>query len=116
MSDGVLRENKAARFRCRSLDSSRVASPDLRSLRGRARRAVFLFIRAQQHGADMRTITFLCPITRVMVQHRLADDEPAEHQFQGVFCPACSQLHFVDRKTGKLLGRKTDDSASSQSG
>lgn len=80
------------------------------------RRAVFLFIRAQQHGADMRTITFLCPITRVMVQHRLADDEAAEHQFQGVFCPACSQLHFVDRKTGKLLGRRTNDSASSQSG
>lgn len=80
------------------------------------RRAVFLLIRAQQHGADMRTITFLCPITRVMVQHRLADDEAAEHQFQGVFCPACSQLHFVDRKTGKLLGTKTNDSASSQSG
>lgn len=80
------------------------------------RRAVFLFIRAQQHGADMRTITFLCPITRVMVQHRLADDEAAEHQFQGMFCPACSQLHFVDRKTGRLLGRKTNDSASSQSG
>lgn len=76
------------------------------------RRVVFLFIRAQQHGADMRTITFLCPITRVMVQHRLIDDEAAEHQFQGVFCPACSQLHFVDRKTGKLLGRKTNDSAS----
>lgn len=64
----------------------------------------------------MRTITFLCPITRVMVQHRLMDHEAAEHQFEGVFCPACSRLHFVDRKTGKLLGRKTNGGASSQSG
>ncbi len=78
--------------------------------------AVFLFTRAQQHGADMRTITFLCPVAGVMVQHRLIDDEAAENEFEGVFCLACSQLHFVDRKTERLLGRKTSDSASSQCG
>lgn len=51
------------------------------------RRAVFLFIRAQQHGADMRTITFLCPITRVMVQHRLADEKRPNTNFKACFAP-----------------------------
>jgi hypothetical protein len=34
---------------------------------------------------------FKCPITD-------------QNEFEGVTCPACTRLHFVNRKTGKLLG------------
>ena len=41
------------------------------------------------------------------VQHWLADepDEPA-NAYVPVACNACTKLHFIDRKTGKLLGEK----------
>jgi hypothetical protein len=26
-------------------------------------------------------------------------------EYEGVTCPACAKLHFVNRKTGKLLGQ-----------
>ena len=38
------------------------------------------------------------------VQHWLEDDEEvSENEHEVVTCPSCAQLHFINRKTGKLL-------------
>lgn len=47
---------------------------------------------------------FKCPITDQNVQVRLDDEDVQETQYEGMTCPACTRLHFVNRKTGKLLG------------
>jgi hypothetical protein len=47
---------------------------------------------------------FKCPITDQNVQFRLEAADARETEFEGVTCPACTRLHFVNRKTGKLLG------------
>ena len=40
------------------------------------------------------------------VQHWLDDDEDApENEYESMICPACTRLHFLNRKTGKLLGQ-----------
>jgi hypothetical protein len=43
----------------------------------------------------------------MLVQHWLADapDEP-EGSYQQIACPACAQSHFINTKTGKLLGKR----------
>jgi hypothetical protein len=52
-------------------------------------------------------ILFTCPATKMVVQHWLDDgDEVPEDNYEGVDCPACAQVHFINRKTGKLLGSK----------
>ena len=51
----------------------------------------------------MGAFRFTCPTTKLKVQH---DDAP-ENEFQGVVCPACTKLHFINRRTGKRLGEKT---------
>ena len=28
---------------------------------------------------------------------------PTENQFEAITCKACARLHFINRKTGKLL-------------
>jgi hypothetical protein len=41
----------------------------------------------------------------MMVQHWLDDDNDVpESEFRGVVCPACTRLHLINTKTGKLLG------------
>jgi acetone carboxylase gamma subunit len=41
------------------------------------------------------------------VQHWLADEPDAtKHAYRQVACPACTQIHFVNAETGKLLGEK----------
>jgi hypothetical protein len=54
-----------------------------------------------------RHIVFKCPQTGLNVQHWLADapDEPANAHMP-VVCNACTKLHFINGKTGKLLGEK----------
>ena len=44
------------------------------------------------------------------VQAWLKDDSESAAQatFELLHCPACSQMHFVDRRTGHLLGDKKD--------
>jgi hypothetical protein len=45
------------------------------------------------------------PATSMNVQHLLEDDQDAsDNEYEGVSCPACAMVHFVNRKTGKLLG------------
>ncbi len=54
----------------------------------------------------MSHILYRCPKTSMNVQAWL-HDEPAPDQlrdFEIVTCPACTQMHFVNRATGKLLG------------
>ena len=59
-------------------------------------------------GDGMGAFVFTRPTTKLKVQHWLDDDNDAlENEFQGVVCPACTKLHFINRKTGKLLGDKT---------
>jgi hypothetical protein len=52
-------------------------------------------------------ILIRCPNTGMKVQHWLAET-PAEPNgsYLHVACPACARLHFVNSKTGKLLGDK----------
>jgi hypothetical protein len=45
-------------------------------------------------------------VTSLNVQHQL-DDDPniSENEYQGTICPACTRMHFINRKTGKVLGQ-----------
>jgi hypothetical protein len=53
----------------------------------------------------MAHFIFTCPATSMNVQHLLEDDQDAsDNEYEGVSCPACAMVHFVNRKTGKLLG------------
>jgi hypothetical protein len=58
----------------------------------------------------MAHVVFTCPETDRNVHHWLdASDErepPPEDKYDAVSCPACLRLHFVNRKTGKLLGHE----------
>jgi hypothetical protein len=54
----------------------------------------------------MAPFIFTCPATSMKVQRLLEDDQDAsDNEYEGVSCPACAKLHFVNRKTGKLLGQ-----------
>jgi hypothetical protein len=54
----------------------------------------------------MANFIFTCPATGFNVQHRLNEDEDApENEYEAVNCPACTRLHLVNVKTGKLLGQ-----------
>ena len=53
----------------------------------------------------MAAYLFTCPATDMKVQHSLDEDEfVSEAEYEVVTCPACARLHFINRKTGKLLG------------
>jgi hypothetical protein len=63
-----------------------------------------------QHGGMERLIIFRCPATGLDVQTLLPRDEDASkgRHYESLTCPSCSQLHFVNRRTGKLLGYEKD--------
>jgi hypothetical protein len=53
----------------------------------------------------MAILIFTCPATRMKVQHWLEGGRDIqENQYESVICKACTRLHFINRKTGKLLG------------
>ena len=57
---------------------------------------------------SMRPILFICPVTRLKVQH-LADESDTsddEDHYEPVKCHACDCLHFVNTATAKVLGQK----------
>jgi NAD(P)-dependent dehydrogenase (short-subunit alcohol dehydrogenase family) len=57
-------------------------------------------------SGPMAAFIFTCPATSMKVQHLLDDDEDVpENQYEPITCPACTRLHFLNRKTGKLLGQ-----------
>jgi hypothetical protein len=49
---------------------------------------------------------FRCPATGFNVQRQL-DDNPdvSENEYEAIACLACTKIHLVNRKTGKLLGQ-----------
>jgi hypothetical protein len=57
----------------------------------------------------MAPFIFRCPATNLNVQHFLDDDpDISENEYEAVTCLACSKLHLINRKTGKLLGQDDD--------
>jgi hypothetical protein len=36
-------------------------------------------------------------------------ESSADERYDAVSCPACGKPHFVNRKTGKLLGHEKED-------
>jgi NAD-dependent dihydropyrimidine dehydrogenase PreA subunit len=57
----------------------------------------------------MAPFIFTCPNTDLKVQHWLEDDEGApKSEYEGITCPACTSVHFINRKTGKLFGQNED--------
>ena len=57
----------------------------------------------------MPPFIFKCPSTGLNVQEWVDDEDGlSDNEFQGLICPACTRLHFLNRKTGKLLGEKED--------
>jgi hypothetical protein len=59
----------------------------------------------------MRSLPFTCPITGTKVQHWLDDDDPSKPGdcYQSIICQSCARLHFINRKTGRLLGQVEAD-------
>lgn len=55
-----------------------------------------------------RHIIFKCPRTGLNVQHRLeaVAEDNTSNAYRSVYCQACTQVHFIHRETGKLLGEK----------
>ena len=57
----------------------------------------------------MPTFVFRCPYTRLNVQGWLADDPRGEEDaYQAINCSACTRVHLVNPKTGKVLGEERD--------
>lgn len=59
----------------------------------------------------MAHLIFRCPATSLNVQH-WRPDSPAAHThddaeaYEAVTCPACTKLHFLNKRTGRLLGQE----------
>jgi hypothetical protein len=54
----------------------------------------------------MAHLVFVCPTTSMKFQHWWDEnDDVREDEYEGIICPACTRLHFLNRKTGKLLGQ-----------
>jgi len=57
----------------------------------------------------MAAFIFTCPETSMLVQHWLDEEaDLQENEYEGLICPACTKLHFFNRKTGKLFGQKEE--------
>jgi len=56
-----------------------------------------------------RPILFTCPATGFRIQHWLDDpDDARDDEHEGVECPAFAKFHFINRKTGKVLGQEEE--------
>ncbi|MGA7809663.1 hypothetical protein [Bradyrhizobium sp.] len=57
----------------------------------------------------MARFVFSCPVTSMQVQHWLDDDDDApEDEYEAVTCKACARLHFLNLRTGRLLGQDAE--------
>jgi NAD-dependent dihydropyrimidine dehydrogenase PreA subunit len=52
-------------------------------------------------------VTFVCPRTGLTIRHWLRQGV-WEDEYEAVTCAACSRLHFLSLKTGKLLGHENE--------
>jgi len=58
----------------------------------------------------MAATLFTCPVTKTKVQHWLnRDDDASDNEYEAITCKACSRIHLINRKTGKLLGQPRRD-------
>lgn len=58
----------------------------------------------------MRPFLFRCPATGLQVQGWAADDvSDQDGAFVTVACTACLQSHFVNVRTGEVLGADNDE-------
>lgn len=56
------------------------------------------------------SVVFRCPNTGLNVQGWVADD-PAEGEtepYEAVTCIACTRIHLINSKTGRILGDEED--------
>jgi hypothetical protein len=59
-----------------------------------------------RHILTMPPVVFRCPATLMNVQHSLDDDpDVPENEYEVITCLACTKLHLINRKTGKILGQ-----------
>ena len=58
----------------------------------------------------MPPFLYRCPVTGFNVQGWVADDptEGEAETYEAVTCTACTQVHLVNAKTGKILGTDED--------
>ncbi len=57
---------------------------------------------------------FKCPVTSQNVQGLLDDDDDVpEDRYDGITCPACTRMHFLNHRTGKMLGQNSEQKISS---
>lgn len=52
---------------------------------------------------------FKCPSTGMNVQHWMAEPLAGDEKqcaYEGVTCPACTRVHFINWSTGKVLGER----------
>lgn len=54
----------------------------------------------------MAAFLYRCPNTGLNVQGWIADDpaERADESYEAIACTACTRVHLVNPKTGKVLG------------
>lgn len=59
----------------------------------------------------MPAFLFRCPTTGLRVQGWIADDptERDENSYDAITCAVCTRIHFVNPKTGKVLGEDNDE-------
>jgi len=54
----------------------------------------------------MANFVFKCPVTGFNVQHNWDNDpDVSENEYEAIACPACTRIHLVNRRSGKLLGQ-----------
>jgi hypothetical protein len=58
----------------------------------------------------MAALIYRCPTTRMKVQAWLAHEASDYGEtYQSLICAACSQIHLVNRSTGRILGDDADE-------
>jgi len=62
----------------------------------------------ESNVCQMPPFLFICPTTRAKVQDWSDDDDLREDQYDEVSCKACGALHFVNPKTGKVMGERDE--------
>jgi hypothetical protein len=52
---------------------------------------------------------FRCPATGFEIQYDLDDDpDIPENEYEAVRCVACTALHLINRRTGKVMGQDSE--------
>ena len=57
-------------------------------------------------GGGMKNLIFTCPVTNQNVQHRI--ETTSDQDYESVACLACTGVHFVNLRTGKVLRRSRE--------